>query len=441
MSPPKGSRAVTVPPAVLPPAPAVADFFLCDIAGAIPKDDMATMEHPVFSLSTRPDRRVLSYAHNGISVEITPSVKGLATIHDKDVLIYCISQLVAALNAGRPTARRLELVAHDLLTATGRETSGDSYRRLREAFERLAGTRIVTNIPTGETTVTTGFGLIEEWQIVRRTRSGRMVSVSVTLSDWLYRAVVARSVLTLSREYFGLRKPLGAAALRTGAQALRTAGALAGLDAGALRQVGLGLAAQGVPQDGARHRRGRPAAGLCPQRRGRRSGRGGAAGFGHRGRDGAAARRRRDRRGTGGRTRLGRLRARSRLAALLGGDRPAPAQKPRPRPSWPIARNAHRSGNATGRGRAPALFRARNSEEHPENTPVERFQRRTGGAQTCPETLRRPHPCASPPRSTRPWASERGQVHAARVHHRLGRVHRLSPLPAPARGGLDGRGL
>lgn len=202
-----GAAGGTVP-AAPPGAPLVADFFLCDIAGAIPKDDMATMEHPVFSLSTRPDRRVLSYAHKGIGVEITPSVKGLATIHDKDVLIYCISQLVAALNAGNPTARRLELVAHDLLTATGRETSGDSYRRLREAFERLAGTRITTNIPTGETVTTSGFGLIEEWQIVRRTRSGRMVSVSVTLSDWLYRAVLARSVLTLSREYFGLRKPL-----------------------------------------------------------------------------------------------------------------------------------------------------------------------------------------------------------------------------------------
>jgi len=189
-------------------APAMADFFLCDIAAVIPKDDLGSMEHPVFSLSTRPDRRVLSYAHNGTSVEITPSVKGLATIHDKDVLIFCISQLVAALNSGRPTAPRLELVAHDLLVATGRETSGDSYRRLREAFERLAGTRITTNIPTGETITTHGFGLLEEWRIVRRTRSGRMVSVSVKLSDWLYRAVLARSVLTISREYFELRKPL-----------------------------------------------------------------------------------------------------------------------------------------------------------------------------------------------------------------------------------------
>jgi hypothetical protein len=34
---------------------------------------------------------------------------------------------------------------------------------------------------------TKGFGLIEAWEIVRRTRKGRMISVAVTLSDWLYR--------------------------------------------------------------------------------------------------------------------------------------------------------------------------------------------------------------------------------------------------------------
>ncbi|WP_108261284.1 replication initiator protein A [Mangrovicoccus ximenensis] len=108
----------------------------------------------------------------------------------------------------RPEQGQPELTAHDLLISCGRETSGDGYRRLRDAFERLAGTRITTNVPTGEVTTTSGFGLIESWQIVRRTRSGRMVSVSVTLSDWLYRAVLARSVLTLSAEYFSLRKPL-----------------------------------------------------------------------------------------------------------------------------------------------------------------------------------------------------------------------------------------
>merc|ERR1739841_351873 len=127
------------------------------------------MEHPLFSLSTRPDRRILSYEHNGVEITVTPSVKGLATIHDKDILIFCISQLMAAINAGRRVSRTLQLKAHDLLVATNRETSGDAYRRLREAFERLAGTRITTNIVTGERETTTGFGLIESWEIERRT--------------------------------------------------------------------------------------------------------------------------------------------------------------------------------------------------------------------------------------------------------------------------------
>lgn len=193
---------------LLPERHPTSDFFICDVFDALPKDDLASMEHPMFSLSTRPDRRILRYAHGDTTIEITPSVRGLATLHDKDVLIFCISQLMAAMNAGRPISQTLHLKAHDLLVATNRETSGDGYKRLKEAFERLAGTRITTNIVTGDAETTTGFGLIESWQIVRHTRAGRMVSVSVKLSDWLFRAIMAKSVLTLSRDYFRLRKPL-----------------------------------------------------------------------------------------------------------------------------------------------------------------------------------------------------------------------------------------
>jgi plasmid replication initiation protein len=115
---------------------------------------------------------------------------------------------MAAVNAERPTAPTLHLRAHDLMTATQRETSGDGYRRLREAFDRLSGTRIVTNLATGGIESTRGFGLIDAWEILRKARGGRMILVTVTLSDWIYRSVLSRSVLTLSRDYFGLRKPL-----------------------------------------------------------------------------------------------------------------------------------------------------------------------------------------------------------------------------------------
>jgi len=207
-----GADAAPMPGAVraplLPDRHPTADFFICDVLDAIPKDDMASMEHPIFSLSTRPDRRILSYEHKGTRVEITPSVKGLATIHDKDVMIYCISQLIAKMNAGEAFSPTLQIKAHDLLVATNRETSGDGYRRLCQAFERLSGTRIVTNIETGGEETTSGFGLIEAWEIQRKTRDGRMVNVTVRLSDWMYRAILSKSVLTLHRDYFRLRKPL-----------------------------------------------------------------------------------------------------------------------------------------------------------------------------------------------------------------------------------------
>ena len=63
------------------------DLFLCDMLEAPFKDDVASMEHPIFSLSTKPDTRPRRYEHNGNILEVLPSSMGLATNHDKDVLL------------------------------------------------------------------------------------------------------------------------------------------------------------------------------------------------------------------------------------------------------------------------------------------------------------------------------------------------------------------
>lgn len=183
------------------------DLFICDVLDAIPKDDMASMEHPVFSLSTKPDTRTRRYEHNDNVIEIVPSGLGLATIHDKDVLIYCISQLVAKMNQGGTPNRTLRLQAYDLLVATNRQTDGHGYRLLKDALTRLRGTTIVTNIKTGGEDTTHGFGLIEEFKIRRKTFDGRMLDLEITLSEWAYRSVISKNVLTLHRDYFRLRKP------------------------------------------------------------------------------------------------------------------------------------------------------------------------------------------------------------------------------------------
>lgn len=184
------------------------DLFICDVLDAIPKDDMASMEHPVFSLATKPDKAVRRYEHKGTVVDIVPSGLGLATIHDKDVLIYCISQLVAKMNKGEEPNRKVRLHAYDLLVATNRQTSGEGYRLLGDALTRLRGTTIRTNIKTGGQEETRVFGLIEEASISRKTFDGRMQDIEITLSEWVYRSVISKNVLTLNRDYFRLRKPL-----------------------------------------------------------------------------------------------------------------------------------------------------------------------------------------------------------------------------------------
>ncbi|MEL6408516.1 MAG: replication initiator protein A [Chloroflexota bacterium] len=185
------------------------DFFICDILDAVPKDDMASMEHPIFSLSTKPDTRIRQYENNGNSIQIAPSVLGLATIHDKDILIYCISQLMTKLNKGEQPNRTIRLKAHDLLVATNRQTSGRGYKLLRDAFERLAGTRITTDITTNGEQEVSGFGLVDAWRItVKDQKTLRMVEIEVMLSHWMYNSVLGNEVLTISKDYFRLRKPL-----------------------------------------------------------------------------------------------------------------------------------------------------------------------------------------------------------------------------------------
>ena len=184
------------------------DLFVCDIVDAVPKGDMASMEHPVFTLSTKPDMKPRRYQRGDNFIEVSPSRYGLATVHDRDVLIYCISQCMAALNEGRKVTRSLRFKAHDLLVATNRQTSGQGYQLLKDALRRLQGTQIETNIRQGGKEYYKVFGLIESAEIVRETREGRMLDVEVTLSDWVFDAIENNHVLSLNKHYFFLRKPL-----------------------------------------------------------------------------------------------------------------------------------------------------------------------------------------------------------------------------------------
>ena len=196
--------------ALLPERHPIRDFFIeLETVDVTPRSDMASMGHPIFSLANA-DMRTLRYEYDQTIIEILPSSKGLATIFDKDILIYCISKLMERQNRGAPIGQVVRITTHDLLVSTNRQTGGITYERLEEALDRLAGTRIKTNITTGNEVTRQNFGIIE-WYEYNRKGSGfaeRLKFLDIKLSDWLYRTVTAAEVLPISRDYFRLRRPI-----------------------------------------------------------------------------------------------------------------------------------------------------------------------------------------------------------------------------------------
>lgn len=186
------------------------DLFICDVSDAILKDLIAHMEHPFYSLSKKPEMTVRRYEdERGNWLEVTPSYKGLATIYDKSILIYCISQIMHKLKRGEKVSPRVRINSYELLVFTNRGTSGRDYQALLDALERIRGTTIKTNIKTGDEEQTNIFGLINGASIRRKHGiDGRLLWCEVELSEWIFNAIKAQEVLTLHRDYFRLRKPL-----------------------------------------------------------------------------------------------------------------------------------------------------------------------------------------------------------------------------------------
>jgi plasmid replication initiation protein len=195
---------------LLPDRHPTKDFFIADIFDNLPfKDDIASMEHPIFSLSKKKDLRDIEYENNNVTVSIKPTSDGLPTIFDKDVLLYCGSLLMDQLNKGEIPPKTLRISSHDLLVATNRPTSGEGYKLLKKALDRLKGVSIKTNIKTNKRQTTSSFGLIERYEIIESSRvKNRMLRLEITLSDWFYNSIIGKEVLTINRAYFRIGRAL-----------------------------------------------------------------------------------------------------------------------------------------------------------------------------------------------------------------------------------------
>lgn len=184
------------------------DLFLDSLINAPIKDDRALMEFPFFSLQKSPRMKPLVYDDGKVKIEVRPGERGIATIWDKDVLIYLASIINDRLERGLPVEKVVRFSAHNLMQVTGRGSGKRAYELLLDSFFRLRSTTIVTTIEAGETKERRGFGWIETFRVIeRQTRSGKkmMAACEISLNDWMFRAIVTdRRVLTINGAYFGL---------------------------------------------------------------------------------------------------------------------------------------------------------------------------------------------------------------------------------------------
>ncbi len=196
-----------------PPVPSPAsqgELFLLDspLTGEV-RGERSLMAFPFFALSKNAWMKPLSYATPSVLIEVRPSARGVATIYDKEIVLYIASLMVSKIERGEEVSQDFTFTAHDLFSVTGANHSARSYARLSDALERLQGTQIRTNIEAGGEGEEGYFSWLSEarLQYARSSKKGekRLKAVRVRLCDWLFRSIQRdRQVLDYAHTYFQL---------------------------------------------------------------------------------------------------------------------------------------------------------------------------------------------------------------------------------------------
>jgi plasmid replication initiation protein len=179
------------------------DLFISVIGDAPFRDALDLMSVPIVSLAKSRRTTPIRFKRGDMSVEVSaPSNIGIATIWDWDFLLWAVSQLNEAVNRGETPSATINAPAHDILRSVRSGTSGREYQGLRDALDRLKATTIRTTIQAAGKRGDT-FSMIEQvsWA---EDPLGKPLGVSVTLPQWLYRAVIDRRVLSMDGRYFDL---------------------------------------------------------------------------------------------------------------------------------------------------------------------------------------------------------------------------------------------
>ena len=170
-------------------------------------NDRNTMLHSFFALEAKRTDPI-EYKANGVEIIVQGTKSGLATINDKEILVYICSIASQKLARGEDVTQKFRFTAHDFFSVTGKTPGGKTYRYFAAALERLQGTQIKTNIVTGGRRERTWFSWLKSARMETALWSNgyeAMKAIEVELCDWLWRAIVDdKAVLISSESYFYL---------------------------------------------------------------------------------------------------------------------------------------------------------------------------------------------------------------------------------------------
>lgn len=197
----------------------IRDFFISELFDYAPKDSADLMERPFFSLSKRPRKAPIEYKSpdGSLWIKVTAHPEyGMATIWDADILIWCVSQIMAARERGQNDfGRTIYTTPYELLKGIARDTGGRDYRELMSAIKRLRSTDVETNIRGGRRRYA-AFHYLEQIDGEGEEADDplRLKTLALTLPKWIFDGIMSSHVLTLDREYFLLKGGLERAIYR-----------------------------------------------------------------------------------------------------------------------------------------------------------------------------------------------------------------------------------
>ena len=189
--------------------PSQGDLFRLDspLYGDI-QGERTVAEFPFFALTKRAQMEPMTFESDTARIEINPSKTGVATIYDKEILLYIASLMVERLENGEAVERTMSFTANDLFRMTGTNPSARSYTSLKASLSRLQGTQIITNIETGGEGSDSAFSWLLKADIkYTKMPSGerRVKHVEVMLCDWLHRAILTdRRIAAYHDDFFKL---------------------------------------------------------------------------------------------------------------------------------------------------------------------------------------------------------------------------------------------